>query len=108
MFYAQLVNHAPLDLFLSADGQYPNKLAQQGMILPAASSATPTVASCSGPARPPASASSIWAWTSADTDIDIVVGQVVGLRRDYEIPQMVALLGTDRAIELIKRPALLI
>ncbi len=34
MFYSQLVNHAPFDLFLSADVQYPNKLAQQGLILP--------------------------------------------------------------------------
>jgi molybdate transport system substrate-binding protein len=34
MFYAQLVNHAPFDLYLSADVQYPRKLAEQGMILP--------------------------------------------------------------------------
>jgi molybdate transport system substrate-binding protein len=34
MFYAQLVNHAPFDLFLSADVQYPRKLAEQGLILP--------------------------------------------------------------------------
>jgi len=34
MFYAQLTNHAPFDLFLSADVQYPQKLAAQGLILP--------------------------------------------------------------------------
>ena len=34
MFYAQLVNHAPFDLFLSADVQYPRKLAEQGLTLP--------------------------------------------------------------------------
>ena len=34
MFYAQLVNHAPFDLYLSADVQYPRKLAGQGLILP--------------------------------------------------------------------------
>jgi molybdate transport system substrate-binding protein len=30
-FYAQLLNKAPFDLFLSADLQYPQKLAQQGL-----------------------------------------------------------------------------
>jgi molybdate transport system substrate-binding protein len=30
MFYAQLVNHAPFDLYLSADVQYPRKLSEQG------------------------------------------------------------------------------
>jgi molybdate transport system substrate-binding protein len=34
MFYAQLVNHAPFDLYLSADVQYPQKLSEQGLILP--------------------------------------------------------------------------
>jgi len=34
MFYAQLVNQAPFDLYLSADVQYPRKLAEQGLILP--------------------------------------------------------------------------
>lgn len=34
MFYAQLVNRAPFDVFLSADVQYPRKLAEQGLILP--------------------------------------------------------------------------
>jgi len=34
LFYAQLVNHAPFDLYLSADVQYPRKLADQGLILP--------------------------------------------------------------------------
>lgn len=34
MFYAQLVNHAPFDVFLSADIQYPRKLADQGLIVP--------------------------------------------------------------------------
>jgi molybdate transport system substrate-binding protein len=34
MFYAQLANHAPFDLFLSADARYPQKLAEQGLILP--------------------------------------------------------------------------
>jgi len=34
LFYAQLQNHAPFDLFLSADVEYPHKLAQQGLILP--------------------------------------------------------------------------
>jgi molybdate transport system substrate-binding protein len=34
MFYAQLVNHAPFDLYLSADVQYPHKLAEQGLIVP--------------------------------------------------------------------------
>jgi molybdate transport system substrate-binding protein len=34
MFYAQLVNHAPFDLYLSADVQYPRKLSEQGSILP--------------------------------------------------------------------------
>jgi molybdate transport system substrate-binding protein len=34
MFYAQLVNHAPFDLYLSADVQYPRKLSEQGLILP--------------------------------------------------------------------------
>ncbi len=33
-FYAQLVNRAPFDLYLSADIQYPNKLAQQNLTLP--------------------------------------------------------------------------
>jgi molybdate transport system substrate-binding protein len=35
MFYAQLVNHAPFDLYLSADVEYPRKLSEQGLILPA-------------------------------------------------------------------------
>jgi molybdate transport system substrate-binding protein len=34
MFYAQLTNRAPFDLFLSADVQYPQKLAEQGLVLP--------------------------------------------------------------------------
>jgi len=34
MFYAQLVNRAPFDLYLSADVQYPRKLSDQGSILP--------------------------------------------------------------------------
>ena len=34
MFYAQLQNRAPYDLFLSADIEYPRKLAQQGLALP--------------------------------------------------------------------------
>jgi molybdate transport system substrate-binding protein len=34
MFYAQLVNHAPFDLYLSADVQYPRKLSEQGLTLP--------------------------------------------------------------------------
>jgi len=34
LFYAQLSNHAPFDLFLSADVQYPDKLAAQGLVLP--------------------------------------------------------------------------
>jgi len=34
LFYAQLQNRAPFDLFLSADVEYPHKLAQQGLILP--------------------------------------------------------------------------
>src|SRR5579862_4271422 len=33
MFYAQLTNQAPFDLFLSADVQYPHKLAEQGLVL---------------------------------------------------------------------------
>jgi molybdate transport system substrate-binding protein len=33
-FYAQLSNRAPFDLYLSADIQYPNKLAQQQLTLP--------------------------------------------------------------------------
>jgi molybdate transport system substrate-binding protein len=32
--YAQLLNQAPFDLFLSADLQYPNELASRGLILP--------------------------------------------------------------------------
>ena len=44
----------------------------------------------------------------ADTDIDLVVGEVVGLDRNDKIPQLVPLLGTDRAIELIERAAFLI
>jgi molybdate transport system substrate-binding protein len=31
MFYEQLTNYAPFDLFLSADVQYPRKLAEQGI-----------------------------------------------------------------------------
>jgi len=34
MFYAQLVNHAPFDLYLSADVEYPRKLSAQGLTLP--------------------------------------------------------------------------
>jgi molybdate transport system substrate-binding protein len=34
MFYSQLLNRAPFDLYLSADVQYPRKLAEQGLILP--------------------------------------------------------------------------
>ena len=33
-FYSQLLNHAPFDLYLSADVEYPQKLAQQGLIVP--------------------------------------------------------------------------
>ena len=33
-FYAQLLNEAPFDLFLSADLQYPNGLAAHGLTLP--------------------------------------------------------------------------
>jgi molybdate transport system substrate-binding protein len=33
-FYAQLVNQAPFDLFLSADVAYPNQLAARGLTLP--------------------------------------------------------------------------
>ena len=32
--YAQLVNHAPHDMFLSADREYPRRLAEQGLTLP--------------------------------------------------------------------------
>jgi molybdate transport system substrate-binding protein len=35
-FYSQLQNQAPFDLFLSADMEYPQKLAQQGLSLPGA------------------------------------------------------------------------
>jgi molybdate transport system substrate-binding protein len=34
VFYAQLVNHAPFDVYLSADMQYPHKLAEQGLTVP--------------------------------------------------------------------------
>jgi molybdate transport system substrate-binding protein len=34
MFYAQLVNHAPFDVYLSADVQYPRKLSEQALTLP--------------------------------------------------------------------------
>jgi molybdate transport system substrate-binding protein len=33
-FYAQLLNQAPFDLFLSADLEYPNRLAARGLTLP--------------------------------------------------------------------------
>jgi len=33
-FYSQLLNRAPFDLYLSADIQYPHKLAEQGLIVP--------------------------------------------------------------------------
>src|SRR5258708_5317497 len=33
-FYAQLLNEAPFDLFLSADVAYPNQLAARGLTLP--------------------------------------------------------------------------
>ena len=33
-FYAQLLNQAPFDLFLSADLQYPNQLVARGLTLP--------------------------------------------------------------------------
>jgi molybdate transport system substrate-binding protein len=33
-FYAQLVNHAPFDLFLSADVAYPRQLAAKGLTVP--------------------------------------------------------------------------
>jgi molybdate transport system substrate-binding protein len=33
-FYAQLLNQAPFDLFLSADLHYPNELASRGLTLP--------------------------------------------------------------------------
>jgi molybdate transport system substrate-binding protein len=33
-FYAQLLNQAPFDLFLSADLTYPNQLAERGLTLP--------------------------------------------------------------------------
>jgi molybdate transport system substrate-binding protein len=32
--YAQIANRAPFDLFLSADKDYPHKLAEQGLVLP--------------------------------------------------------------------------
>ncbi|RDJ93365.1 hypothetical protein B4Q13_22405, partial [Lacticaseibacillus rhamnosus] len=32
-FYSQLLNRAPFDLFLSADMQYPKRLAEQGLVL---------------------------------------------------------------------------
>ncbi len=34
MFYAELLNHAPFDIFLSADARYPRQLAEHGLILP--------------------------------------------------------------------------
>jgi len=34
VFFAELQNQAPFDLFLSADVQYPHKLAERGLILP--------------------------------------------------------------------------
>lgn len=33
-FYAQLLNHAPFDLFFSADLEYPRQLASRGLTLP--------------------------------------------------------------------------
>lgn len=35
MFFAQLVNGAPFDVFLSADAGYPRQLAERGLTLPA-------------------------------------------------------------------------
>src|ERR1043166_7948803 len=35
-FYSQLVNQAPFDLFVSADLEYPRKLARQGLTMPGA------------------------------------------------------------------------
>lgn len=34
VFYSELLNRAPFDLFLSADLEYPRKLAAQGLVLP--------------------------------------------------------------------------
>jgi molybdate transport system substrate-binding protein len=34
IFYAELTNHAPFDLYLSADLEYPRKLSAQGLTLP--------------------------------------------------------------------------
>jgi len=36
MFFAQLLNHAPFDVFLSADMKYPQQLAERGLTLPGA------------------------------------------------------------------------
>ena len=33
-FYAQLLNHAPFDLFFSADLEYPKQLASRGLTIP--------------------------------------------------------------------------
>src|SRR5207302_10205655 len=35
-FFAQLANHAPFDVFLSADMKYPQQLAERGLTLPGA------------------------------------------------------------------------
>jgi molybdate transport system substrate-binding protein len=33
-FYSQLINQAPFDLYLSADVEYPRRLAKEGLVLP--------------------------------------------------------------------------
>jgi len=61
-FYAQILNGAPFDVFLSADTEYPKQLEQQGYAIPSNSSSKDTL--CPDPHFPMAWAASFCGYQS--------------------------------------------
>ena len=67
-FYAQLLNRAPFDMFLSADVAYPRRLAQQGLTVPGSEFTYAT--------------GRIVLWTASNSQLDAATGGLQTLLSD--------------------------